>query len=678
MVYGSPQQQMQGNAEPADPGYDPHAVYKEATERFSQGLAFERKNRDAAKEDLDFLAGDQWHRQDLAARQRDKRPTLTINRLPQHLKQVSNEIRKNPPGIQVSVGDGAATPKTALVFEGMIRAIERVSGAARVYSRAGEQAAGCGMGHFRLCIERENPMRFDRALRIKSIRNPFSVVWDPAAVMDDKSDAMWAFVYEEMPEAEFKRRYPNTKVTAWAVANPTSNSSDGWKSQGKNVTVAEYWVVKEEPVPIVEVIHNRPTVDEWGYPTPPTGRIDILEAPDPMILMEAQQMGFSIRQQGIGMRKSVCMYLLGGNGVIEGPHDKDGWSRIPIFTVPGDEYELGTETLRGSLIRFAKDAQRMLNYYVSKDVEMHALAPLVPFILTKRQIAGLENMWATLNQVNRPYVVYNDVDDDGDLRAPRPSREPGIGTNPGLMAGAQAATQYIKDVTGIYDASLGNRSNETSGVAIEARDAQSDTGSFNYIDNLAFQVEVMGRELVHMIPRVYSPDRQIRIIGRDDAQAVIDLSRETDIDLSRGKYDVVVKIGPAFETQRQEMIDGMGELAKAAPPPIQVLLFTEIAKLRDFHGSEELAARIERVAKAIGMLPPDPEDMAPPMAMGPDGAPMPAPPPGMPPGRSPMPMPPGGPMDPLGNVIPFPPAGAPAPGQRVAPAGRAGIEGAYV
>lgn len=700
MAYGSetPAEDQDALAQPA---YDPAALFKEATERFGQGMAWERKNREAAKEDADFLAGNQWHQQDLQARQRDKRPTLTINRLPQFLKQVANEIRKNPPGIQCTLGDGAANPRAALVYEGMIRAIERVSMSNRVYSRAGEQAAGVGMGHFRLVTERENPMRFERGLRFKSIRNPFAVVWDPGATMDDKSDAKWCFVYEEMPEADFKKRYPNTQTAPWAVHKPASNSTDGWKSSGKTVTVAEYWVVKEDEVPIAEVVspNGETEVIENAEAcivfVTPGGELELLDAPDEAEFNQARELGWAvlgygleaaqaagwtIKQTGMGIKRRVCQYLLGGQGVIEGPNDKDGWSRIPIFTVVGDEFELGDETLRGSLIRFAKDAQRMLNYYVSKDVEMHALAPMVPFVLTRRQIAGLEGMWTTLNQVNRPYVIYNDVDEEGEVNAPRPSREQGVGTNPGLMAGAERAGQYLKDTTGIFDASLGNQSNETSGVAINARDAQSDTGTFNYIDNLLLQVEAAGRELINMIPKTYTTEGQIRIIGRDDAPAIIDLARE-GIDLNVGKYDVVVKIGPAFQTQRDEMISEMAELAKGAPPPIAVLLFMEIAKMRDFQGADELAAKMEAVAKFAGLLPPDQPAPMPGMEAMPMGAPPGMAPQGMggPPMMAPPPMQ-GAPQ----NIIPFPPGRPPAPAARVAPRppigpqGARGFEGALV
>lgn len=658
MAYGSASQG--DGADPAQAGIDAHDLISEARKRFDNAINWDRKNREQAREDLDFLAGNQWHPTDINERKLAKRPMLTLNKMPQALKQVSNEVRKNRPAIKCTAADGLANPAAAEVYEGLIRAIERVSGAGRVYSRAVEQSAGCGMGHFRLSLEYEDDESFDMGLRIRSVRNPFSVVWDPSAIQDDKGDAKYCFVYEEVSEEEFKKLYPNASTNPWSSPSqraPVAQST--WRVSGRTVTVCEYWLVKEEPIRLIKAKHDRPWYDDQAGMQTPTGEEVILEDPDDIELASVAQQGFSIIAARRAMRKRVCMYLLGGNDILEGPIETP-FTRIPVFTVVGDEVEVGDETIRGSLIRPAKDPQRLLNYYATADVEMHALAPKVPFILTARQIAGLEHLWATANQSTRPYLIYNDVDEEGDIKAGKPSRESGIGTNPGLMAGAQAATQYIKDVTGIFDASYGNRSNETSGKAIEARDAQSDTGTFNYVDNLANTVEAMGREMVAVIPKVYSPDRQIRILGEDDAPAIIDLA-QAGIDLNRGKYDVAVKLGPAFETQRQEMLSGMIDMAKnAGHPAFQILLYTKIAKLQDFHGSEELASELEAAAQSLGLLPPPPGAAPPGM---PPGA-MPGAPGGAPPDM--MQAGPGGPPA-LANIIPFPPAGPPASSARVAP-----------
>lgn len=640
-----------------------HDVVREARELFNNAVLCDRENRDAAREDLDFLNGNQWHTQDLQDRKKARRPTLTIPRLKQALKQVTNEVRKNRPAISCTAADGAANPHTAEVFEGLIRAIERVSGAGRVYSRAIEQSAGCGMGHFRLNLEYENDETFDLGLRIRTIRNPFSVVWDPTSAMDDRSDAKYCFVYEELSKDQFKQRYPGVSDAAWSVSAPTAVTSTSWRHDAKTTTVCEYWYVTEEPITLTRVAHNRASYDpELGH-QPPTNKEATLESADPQLLQEIHGQGFDVIGQRTAMRKKVCMYLLGANTVLEGPIEWPG-QRIPIFTVVGDEVDDGVTVTRSSMIRDGKDSQRLLNYYVSANAEMHALAPKVPFVGTLRQFAGLENIWGSANQGARSYLAYNDVDESGPINAPPPQRSPGINANPGLIAGEQAASEYIKATTGVYDSSLGNQSRETSGVAINARDAQADTGTFNFIDNLALTVESMAREMVNVIPLIYPPERQIRILGPDDEQAIIDLA-QSGHDLRVGKYDVSVKLGPAFATQRDEVLEGLIEMAKGAvAPPLQTLLYIKALRLQDFHGADELADEVQQVATQIGLLPPPMPPQAPPGAppamAGPPGMPPPAgapqgPPQGMPPG---MPMPQGAPM----NGPPIGPPGAPMPG----------------
>src|SRR5688500_6818393 len=73
----------------------------------------------------------------------------------------------------------------------------------------------------------------------------------------------------------------------------------------------------------------------------------------------------------------------------------------------------------------------------------------------------------------------------------------------------------MKSFIGIYDASLGARSNETSGRAIMARQREGDVSTFHFIDNLSRAIRHGGRILLDLIPTVYTTERMIRILGED-------------------------------------------------------------------------------------------------------------------------------------------------------------------
>lgn len=646
---------MLQNAPPYDKDADELArLPSEAMKRYAQALAFDQNNRNEALEDLKFRAGEQWDERDKQERLRRNRPTVTHNRLGQFVKQVTGEVRRNRPGISCSPGDAAGDSKTAQVFEGLIRSVERLSSAPRVYSRALDQAVTCGMGHMRLSLEYVSEDGFDTELRIRTIRNPFSVVWDPNSVEDDKSDARECWVSSEVDRGEFKRRYPNASAASgFPNQMPISSQADFVRSGADTITVCENWQVKDEPAMLVEMRH-------------PSGGTTILRDPDEQILAEAQQAGFKMGRTRRAVRKRICMHLITGSEVLEGPHYWPG-QRIPVFTVSGEEVDIGDTTYRHGLIRFAKDAQRTFNYHRSMEIEMAGLQPKVPWLLPAESIEGYEDDWETANSSPKPYLRFRAIHSETGEPLPTPRREQSIGTSPGLSQLAQASVDDMQSAIGIYSASLGRQSNETSGRAIALRDQQADTGSYVYIDNLITVIEAIGRELVNVIPHVYSTREQAAILGADDVPAIIDLARE-GIDLNRGKYDVVVQTGPAFQTRRQEAASGLRDLARSAPPPFLPSLYRRIAKLEDWPDAEDVAREIEQIAIQAGLMPP-------PMGGPPGSGPMPAPGQPMPPGAAPPAGPPNMPPRPPQSAPPgmqdifrsITPAGAPALSQRVDP-----------
>ncbi len=84
-------------------------IVQEAQERLEAAWVQDRKNREDAFMDAKFLAGDQWPNTILLQREAQKRPCLTINRLPQFVNQVANGVRQNPPGIKAIPTGGAAS-----------------------------------------------------------------------------------------------------------------------------------------------------------------------------------------------------------------------------------------------------------------------------------------------------------------------------------------------------------------------------------------------------------------------------------------------------------------------------------------------------------------------------------------------------------------------------------------
>jgi hypothetical protein len=162
------------------------------------------------------------------------------------------------------------------------------------------------------------------------------------------------------------------------------------------------------------------------------------------------------------------------------------------------------------------------------------------------------------------------------------------------------ASDDIKSTTGIYDASMGAQSNETSGRAILARQAQGDGATFNYHDNLARAIKQVGRIVVDLIPYVYDTERQVRILGQDQKEKIITVNQAmpdgtTNNDILTGKYDVQIDVGPGnLATTRMETADALTNILQSAPQLSQVLL-PRLVKILDMPDSDEIAEEINGV-----------------------------------------------------------------------------------
>ena len=166
------------------------AILKLALAQYDEADTADQANLESAMSDLEFLTGlGQWDEKDATAREAAGRPMLTINRMPQFVRQVTGDIRRANPSISIKPGDNLASAETAEIIEGLTRNIEQASDASSVYERAAESSAACGIGHWRVRADYESDDSFDQTILIESIANPFAVRWDPVAKDPTRKDA---------------------------------------------------------------------------------------------------------------------------------------------------------------------------------------------------------------------------------------------------------------------------------------------------------------------------------------------------------------------------------------------------------------------------------------------------------------------------------------------------------
>jgi hypothetical protein len=282
---------------------------------------------------------------------------------------------------------------------------------------------------------------------------------------------------------------------------------------------------------------------------------------------------------------------------------------VPVL---GDEIDINGELDLRGMVRDARDPQRMYNYWVSAETEAIALAPRSPFVAAEGQLEGYEPQWRMANRRNFAYLQYKPQDVSGTLVPPpqRQSIEPAIAA---IVAATKQSDNDLKAVTGIYDASLGEKGPQEAARAIVARQKQSDIANINWIDNLARAMRALGRILLDLIPKVYDAPRVVRILGIDDkprmvmvhagnpdavpAQDDLDEGIAGIYDLSVGRYDVTVSTGPSYQSRRQEAVEAMTAFVQAFPPAAPAI-GDVLAENMDWPGAELIAKRLRKMVPA--------------------------------------------------------------------------------
>jgi len=575
----------------------------EMRSRYTMAIAAYSDSREDELDDLRFMAGSpdnqwQWPADVLATRGAvqgqtiNARPCLTINKLPQHVRQVTNEQRQNRPSGKVIPADDKADVEVAAIYDGMVRHIEYMSDADVAYDTACENQVTYGEGYIRILTEYCDEDSFDQDLRIGRVRNSFSVYMDPMSQDPTGADAEWCFITQDITKAEYERDYPDAAPLSSILA---SGVGDQYLSQWlteDTLRIAEYFYYKHEDATLNLYPGNQSFFD--GSPED----------------KNMKEMGLKPIKSRRVDRKKVMWMKTNGFESLEEREWAGKW--IPVVRVIGNEFEVEGQIYISGLVRNAKDAQRMYNYWTSQEAEMLALAPKAPFIGYGGQFEGYEMQWKTANTTNWSYLEVNpDVTDGMGAVLPLPQRAAPPLPQTGLIQAKMGASDDIKSTTGQYDSSLGATSNERSGRAILAREKQGDTGTYHYVDNLARAIRHITRQLVDMIPKIYDTERIARIVGLDGEVDMVKINPQqpnpvneirdvnTGILIEKiynpgvGRYDVVVTTGPSYMTKRQEAMDAMSQILQGNPQLWSVAgdLFV---KNMDWPGSEELAARLAK------------------------------------------------------------------------------------
>lgn len=553
-----------------------------AKKRFKKAHEFWSPIYEKGRDDVKFAFGEQWDESVKKRRQQEGRPCLTVNRVLASVRQVTNDIRQTRPAINVRPVDDNSDVETAQIYQGLIRNIESVSNADTAYDSASFNAITAGIGWLRVSTDYADYDSFDQEIKIERVLNYESVLLDPNTKAMDGSDAEYGFVFDDMSRSDFEETYPD--------ADPVSfdEYKDGEWAKQDTIRIAEYFY----------------KIYEY--------KVLALTSEGTMPEDEAKEKGLEVIQTRKSKVCKVKWCKLTGAEILE----KTDWMGmyIPIIPVYGDEVVIEGKREFQSLIRNAKDPQRMVNFWTSASAEVIAYQPKAPFIALEGQISGADSKkWQNANNESFSVLTYKPVDlGGGQIYAQAPQRQMPPQGSIAMLQERNVAIDDIKASLGIFDASLGARGNETSGKAILARQVEGDNATFHFVDNLSTSIRHLGRIIVDLIRKVYTEPQVIRILGEDDKPVNVPINQvavkagknyypiksgkqgeKVMLNLGDGKYDVICSMGASYASKRQEAAAAMVELTRAVPE------FGRVAgdlmvKAMDFPDADKIAERIKK------------------------------------------------------------------------------------
>lgn len=575
------------------PGFaDEQAFLRDAVTKYSDDTTADFLNTSAMVDDQRFVVGRQWDLETERRRIAAKKPVMTVNRLPAYVAQVIGNRLLNETVIKV-IPDWNSTKEKARVRQGLIRGIEKKSKADQAYDTALQNSVIGGLGNFGLRAKYAAYNVFEQELEVYRLPDATAVVWDRLGIEPTGRDALHCFVEERISRKDFNRKYP------WAQANALGGdtlylnqlTATGWFSLD-SVRICSYWRMRSEPCVIYLSDSTGKTIDVTGKP-----RESWIE--DAAINPNTQQP--YIRESE---RPFAECYLMSATDILAGPY-RLNTSRLPVFRVPGWEIFVGEERHRFGLIRFAKDPQRIHNYWRSVIVEKLMQTPRSKWTATKEAVEGHEKSWRNSHLTDDPLLIWN-----GEA-GQEPKQVQPAQIEAALIQEANMASQDIKDVLNMHEAALGMQSNEVSGKALDKRQRVAELGTVIYFSNLNNAIEECGRCINEVIPDFYDTARTITIIGEDgkaDLQK-INSDEPDSVNIVDGNYGISVVTGPSYATKRVEAVETMEALANSMPEVMAVAADLMVENM-DLPGSEAIAKRL-KAANPIAQQEQKPEDMSP-------------------------------------------------------------------
>lgn len=547
-------------------------------------------------EDKEFVTikGAQWERGAIAKREQSGKPSLEINLSRAYVQQQINTMRQNRPQAKVVPVDSGADPELAKILEGLIKDVEEASNFEDALDTAAANQVHSAVGFYRIVTDYINERSFNQEPRFKPIENPQAVLIDPLSKALDGSDMTKALVCEWVDKEQIEDQYGED-----AVSNFEIEANENWYNKIEDtVCVAEYFYKEEVPDKLLRLVDG--TIEFKSELLK-----KLKESELKLLISDERDSSITVIKWA---KLTGCKVL--EKGIFPGKY-------IPIFPVYGEVTWIGNKRIVRSLVHYAKDAQRLFNYW--KSTEAHILQKNQDdmTIVDSRGISGFDE-WK--NPAGAQYLRFKATDENGNA-IPYPTRLGAAVPPVGILNASESAKQLIPDILNMHAPQMGQDVNQQSGVAIGLLQHQSDTAQFHFQDNVNKTIRHSARVLIGLFPILYDTEIVRRIVGDDGDSELVRLNATPQSedeqskaingilnDMSIGRFDVRLDTGPSFNTQREQSFALMMQLVQSNPA-----LFNLVADLIVINSpllnAKEIAERVKTLIppQALGKDKIDPE-----------------------------------------------------------------------
>lgn len=642
-------------------------IYKNVTRYYR----FNQNNINRFRIDRRFLFYDQWTIYERQAFQALNKPIFTYNKLYDYYRKLIGEQRFNTSNLEVNSLNGIGSQEDITLRADIIRGIEYRSKADIAYQTAFANAVSGGMGFIRVRTDYISPKSFKQDIYIEAEKYSERVGWDPNATSPTKSDGNFMFRYDHMNRDDFEEKYPdipypqsfpasyNTQYFNWgdikgiticeyyekqwfnftlyqlsngeeiskkdynkrkkALENPEDQQEEA--SQGitsgldtYNAVETQSMVANAPPPPQPSQDPNAPQQMPGQPPQPMTSGTPEMPPSAPPIMAGVDVMPQIVNKRRSRDYKIICYKVIAGHVIetYEWPS-----KHFPFAAVLGDEVVIEGQSTITSLVTYAKDPQRFLNFLASDTAQAAKNNRREQFLATPSNYAGFEQIWK--NPANQAGVLpYNP--DDVTKQAPIPLRTPELPQT--LLMNMQQADKDLRSIIGYpQDMNDGRAFGQLSGKAIQEQQRIGNSSNLVFFDNLKIAQEQIGRVILSMLPQVYDTERVLSIQGVDGKSKQVTVNKKIaggmSNDLSKGEFDITITAGANYAAQKEDALKILIDLAQASPN-IFPLIADIIAKNIDIEDNIELVNRLKTLvppdilAKAEGKPPPPPPPPPPP------------------------------------------------------------------